>query len=279
MHTRFLACLLTICAQPALAQGLATTIPKVGTPSTPNAQVHLTYAAYAAGLNVLDFTAGIDMNERSYRLALNFRTAGMFGAVIHSDIQSVVAGLWQGRTVAPSRYYSYGTVRGEPRRTQIDYLEGEPEVKILEPAEDEPRDPIPPALTRDTVDSLSAIALLVHTVAMTGRCEGRVKTYDGRRTSEITVTDTGMEMLPKEDRSSFSGMTHRCDFDGRQTGGFAHDADHADLERPQHGIAWLAPILPGQAAIPVRMAFHTRYFGNATMYVTSAAPGPEIPAK
>jgi hypothetical protein len=29
--------------------------------------------------------------------------------------------------------------------------------------------------------------------------------------------------------------------------------------------------------VPVRMSFHTRYFGDATMYLTAAAPGPLPP--
>jgi hypothetical protein len=278
MSARLVFPLLALAAQPALGQGLAAVQPAT-TQGHQDAELHVSYAAYAAGLNVLDLDVGIDLNQRSYRLELDFRTAGMFSAVIHANIQSIVAGLWQGSTVAPTRYYSYGTFRGEPRRTQIDYVDGQPVVKILEPPEDEPRDPIPPEMMRDTVDTLSAIALLVHTVAVTGRCDGHVATYDGRRTSVITATDSGQEILPPENRSMFAGPTHRCDFNGRQTGGFAHDADHAELERPQHGVAWLAPALPGQAAIPVRMQFHTRFFGNATMYLTAVAPGPEIPPK
>jgi hypothetical protein len=276
MFARLVIPILALAAQPALAQGLGVVQPATAA-ARPDAELHVSYAAYAAGLNVLDLDVGIDLNQRSYRLELNFRTAGVFSAVIHANIQSIVAGLWQGSTVAPTRYYSYGTFRGEPRRTQIDYVDGQPMVKILEPPEDEPRDPIPPTMMHDTVDTLSAIALLVHTVAVTGRCDGHVATYDGRRTSVITATDSGQETLPADSRSIFAGATHRCDFNGRQTGGFAHDADHAELERPQHGVAWLATALPGQAPIPVQMQFHTRFFGNATMYLTSVEPGPELP--
>jgi len=42
-----------------------------------------------------------------------------------------------------------------------------------------------------------------------------------------------------------------------------------------HGSAWLAPFLPGTPALPVRISFQTRWFGVATMYLTSAAPAGE----
>ena len=240
-------------------------------------QMHLAFAAYAAGLNVINLQTGIEMTSLGYRVEVDFRTAGVFGAVVRAQTQSIAAGAWQGRGVAPTRYYSYGTVRGVARRTQIDFEAGQPIIKILEPGVDEARDPIPPGLTRNTVDTLSAVAELVHDVALSNQCDGRVSTFDGRRVSEIAVHRVGEVMLAKEEGSIYAGTALRCDFDGRQIAGFVHDVERAELQKPQHGSAWLAAVLPGMPAVPVRMTFHTRFFGDATMYLTAAAPGP-IPA-
>jgi hypothetical protein len=257
-------------AQPAAIQP--------GTIQSGTIQEHLSFAAYAGSLNVIDLETGLEMTPTGYRVAVNFRTAGLFGAIIHAQTQSIAAGAWQRNGVSPIRFYSYGTVRGRPRRTQIDFVGGQPTLKILEPQQDEERDPIPPALERNAIDTLSAVAYLVHQVVTTGQCDGHVTTFDGRRTSEITVHKVGQEILRKEDDSIFAGPALRCDFDGRQTGGFVHDVDRAELEKPQHGSAWLAPAMPGSPPVPVRMSFHTRFFGDATMYLTAAAPGP-LPEK
>jgi len=240
----------------------------------PTADLHLSFAAYAAGLNVINLRAGVQMNPAGYRVAVEFQTAGVFGAIIHAQSESIAAGAWQGAGVAPTRFYSYGTVRGIPHRTQIDFEAGRPVIKIMEPPTDEERDPVSPAQLHDTIDTISAMADLVHHVILAGQCDGHVTTFDGRRLSEITVHRVGQEVLTREERSIFAGPALRCDFVGRQIGGFVHDVDRAELEKPQLGSAWLAPALPGGPPMPVRMTFHTRFFGDATMYLTGAAPGP-----
>ena len=237
-------------------------------------ELHLAFAAYAAGLNVLNLQAGIEMTPAGYRLTVDFTTAGVFGALFHAQTESIAAGAWQGQGVAPTRFYSYGHVRGVARRTLIDFAAGQPVVKILEPSVDEERDPVPPGEERGTIDTLSAMAELVRAVSVSGQCAGRVTTFDGRRLSEITVTKAGEQVLDKANGSIFGGPALRCDFEGRQTAGFVHDADIDELKKPQRGTAWLARVLPDCPPVPVRMTFHTRFFGDATMYLTQAALGP-----
>jgi hypothetical protein len=83
---------------------------------------------------------------------------------------------------------------------------------------------------------------------------------------------TGGELEPTG-RSSFAGRALRCDFVGRQSAGFMLDEDRERLQQPQMGTAWFAAVAPGGPKIPVRMAFRTRWFGEATMYLTKR-PSP-----
>ena len=66
-----------------------------------------------------------------------------------------------------------------------------PEIRDLQPADEREREPVPAALQRNTVDTLSAIALLMRHVADTGRCDGSTLTFDGRRLARITVQTVG----------------------------------------------------------------------------------------
>ena len=186
-----------------------------------------------------------------------------------SAISSTVAGRFVGEQPVPQRFYSSGTLGGETRVTQIDYLGGQPTVRQLQPPNDTEREPVAPERQRDTVDTLSAMAELIHQINTTGRCDGKVMTFDGRRLSVLEARTEGDQVLEPTGRSSFSGMTTRCAFTGRQLGGFMLDADRAELSRPQTGTAWFAAVAPGGPKVPVRIAFRTRWFGEATMYIAA----------
>lgn len=250
----------------------------------PGAETRVGYAAYAAGLNVLALQAAFAVGPEAYRVRLVLDTAGMFGMVVHSHSDSTANGTFSGERARPERFYSWGDTRGRRRVTQIDYPGGQPKlVQQVPPPNEEEREPVPPARTADTVDSLSAMALLIHMVASTGRCDGSVQLYDGQRLSELSAHTAGREVLEASSRSSFAGPALRCDFEGRQLAGFVRDADEAELKRVQHGSAWLAPVVPGGPVVPVRISFQTRWFGQATMYVTAptaaALAGPSAPGR
>ena len=83
--------------------------------------VQASYAAYAAGLNVLDMDATFDVTPTQYQARLDYHTAGAFSFVLRSSQDTTVSGRFdQGRAV-PIRFYSAGSLRGQTRVTQIDY--------------------------------------------------------------------------------------------------------------------------------------------------------------
>ena len=126
----------------------------------------------------------------------------------------------------------------------------------------------PRSARANTIDTLSAMASLINQVNTTGRCEGKATTFDGRRLAQLEARTAGEQVLERTGRSNFAGKALRCDFVGRQLAGFNLDDDRERLQRPQSGTAWFAAVTPGGPKIPVRVAFQTRWFGEATMYVT-----------
>ena len=228
------------------------------------------YAAYSTGLNVLRLDAEIAVGPRNYRVRLAYHTAGTMGWLVRAEQDTTVEGAFVGDHPVPRRFYSVGHFRGRSRVTQIDYPKGQPEVRTLVPPNEEEREPVAPADQAGTIDSVSAMAQLVRQVNATGRCDGRSRTYDGRRLSELSARTVGREVLEPTSRSSFAGPALRCDFEGRQLGGFLLDADRAKAQRPRRGTAWFASASPGGPAIPVRIQFETDFIGSLTMYL--AAP-------
>jgi hypothetical protein len=235
--------------------------------------VHATYHTYAAGLYVANVKAGFGLGPWSYQVQIAYHTTGLVGFFYRGHQMNTVTGSWDSAQPAPREFFGDGEWRGLHRITLIDYDRGLPLIRSLVPPNETERQKVPPDLQANTVDTLSALAELMRNVASSGRCETTVHTYDGRRVTEIAARTVGTETLAATDRSTFSGRALRCDFEGRMLAGFLlGDSDEAH-RRPLHGSAWLAEVVPGTVPMPVRMNFETRWFGDATMYLTKAGQG------
>ena len=270
-----LHCVLLISA--VVAGGAAHAEPNALVTNPPRASAELAYAGYVAGLNVSNIRAAFQFGPQGYEMGVAFRTAGLIGTFFKAENIARVEGAWRGTLAAPRAYASAGVWRGSPRQIEIDYPAGQPLIKTFLPATDPEHEPVPQSMRQNTMDALSAVASLVHTVASTGRCEGETTTFDGRRVSKISVRTIGMENLPVESRSSFAGQALRCDVDGRQIAGFATDAGPDDMVRkPQHSTVWLAVVQPDMPAVPVMISLEVRFMGHMTVYLTQAKPGAQL---
>lgn len=265
--------------------GVVFAVPSTAEPNAPqrpaadlaHGAAELAYSGFVAGLNVSTIRAAIQLNPQGYELGVSFRTSGMVGAFVKAENIARAEGVWRDNRAAPNIYGSAGLWRGSPREIEIHYPAGQPVVERFIPPTDPEHEPVPEALRHNTTDSLSAIASLVHLVATTGGCDGQTTTYDGRRVSQIVVHTAGMENLPPESRSSFSGPALRCDIDGRQIAGFALDAGPDDMVRkPQHSTVWLASAAAGMPAVPVMMSLEVRLLGHMTIYLTQAKLGAQM---
>ena len=228
------------------------------------------YEVYAGGFNVIKLDADFTLTPQDYRIHMVLRTAGTLSAVLRAEQDTTVQGRFVANRPQPIRFYSYGHSRGRQRITLVDYPAGQPDIRqLVPPAADDEREPVPPDQQRNTIDTLSAMAQLVRQVGSTGRCEGKVVTFDGRRLAELSARTAGQEVLAPNDRSSFSGPALRCNFVGRQLAGFKKDEDRQKLDQPRTGSAWFAPLTPGSQPVPVRVTFQTGLFGDAVMYIAN----------
>lgn len=256
-------------AQGALGSALATVQAGSETP------VRVSYVAYAAGLQIAAVDASFQLDPNAYRVELALRTTGVVGWLFRTQTVTTVDGNWRADRPAPHQFLSQGEIRGEPRFSLIDYKQGQPLVRQLIPPNETEREPVPPEIQANSVDSLSAMAELVRVARRTGGCEGTTRVFDGRRASDVTARTVGEEIVPPSSRSVFTGPALRCDFVGQMVAGFWLDADRKAGQKPMKGSAWLANSLPGAPAggtrLPVRITFESRWFGDVTLYLTDAA--------
>ena len=259
MKLRLLICLLLGSVVPAAAQE--------------HLAARMTYAVYAAGLNVMVIDVRAFLSPEDYRVELGYHTTGLFGLLKPTRIDSFAQGRWVGERPAPVRFATWGTVGGAVRRTTLDYPNGHPVVTTLDPPDDGEHEAVP-AADRHGLDTLSAMADLVRQVARSGSCDGQLRLFDGRRVMDVTSHTVGMEQLAPDYRDAFSGPALRCDFAGRMLAGFPVDMGATGRARVHHSHAWLAQVVPGEPALPVRITFETRFFGEATAYLTQAEAVP-----
>ncbi len=240
-------------------------------PALANQPVVATYEVYAGGMTVLQLEARFDLSAAGYRVETRLRTRGMAATFVPGEQVTQVSGTWSGAVPVPRRYVTEGTWRGRPRRIAMEWQAGEPRVLELTPPETEEREAVPPTLRRDTVDVLSALALVARSVERGGGCDVAAPVFDGRRRSEYRARTERREVIPAW-RSAWSGEALRCTFEGRVTAGFRLDQDRAQAAQPTGGTAWLASPYPGAPPIPVRIEIPNRWVGQATAVLLRAEP-------
>ena len=237
---------------------------------------HATYETYAAGIHVAEVDTGFRFGPSGYQMNLGYHTTGMVGFFFRGNQFDRVTGAWRGRHASPSEFIGQGEWRGVQRLADVGYQQGKPVIRQLIPPNADEREPVPDDLQVNSIDTLSALAELIHVVGETGRCETTVRTYDGRRAVEIEAHTVGEDMLETSSRSSFAGKALHCEFSGRMLAGFKFDDDRVRDSKPMHGSAWLAPMVAGGPPLPVRMTFETRWFGDAVMYLTAIGAGSDL---
>lgn len=216
---------------------------------------------------MLAVTAELRLTPAGYAVVLRDHTAGFLGFMVHTDVTSTATGRFVPGGVQPVHFESSGFSRGAQRDTVLDYSNGNPVVRVLTPVERN-RDPVDSARARGSIDTLAAMADMVHQVQLTGRCDGTALIFDGLRLTQASSRTTGQQMMPADDRSPFKGTALRCDFVSQEIGGFLHNDEEAQMRRPKRGSAWVMPVLSGAPALPARIVFENPKLGLATMVLT-----------
>lgn len=209
------------------------------------------YAVTIAGITVLEAQVLFDIDGAGYRVETRARSRGLATLVARGQQRTLAEGAWQGGTALPRRYETEGQWRGSPRSTAMDYVNGAPRIRRLDPAEDMPRTPIPEESLPGTLDSLSILAMLAKQVGTTARCDGRARMFDGRRLTDFAART--LEQTPQ-------GL--HCEVEARAIAGIPTDRDPAQASAPQLLQAWFVQPVPGGPAIPRQVEFPSRWWGR-----------------
>jgi len=245
------------------ARGLAAAaLPFVLFASPAAAQVaEAQYVVYQAGFRVMEARVTLDFGQRGYRMVADTRTTGLALLFANSQLRLESEGRWIGNSTAPDRYTASGSRNGQPRRIEIAYRGNQPELLVQVPPDTGERISVTPEQRRGTVDILSAMARLVREAGATGRCDGAVSVYDGRRRLEWTARTEALGSQIARAGGPWQPVM-RCAFSTRVVAGFMYGDDPNEIGRPRSGSALLAQVRPDLPPLPVRVEFPYGFLGS-----------------
>lgn len=212
----------------------------------------LTYDLWQGGFNALVLETEIKNNGTGYRAEFEAHTNGLVGFFYPYSVEARSSGLASDPFLEPQSFRTDSVKSGKKRRQEIVYRDdGSLDVRHDPPREFKKRERVPKALMLGTVDPISAVYSVLATVERLGSCEANVPVFDGRRRYDVQVSQGGQVDLAPSKYGIYSGPTTLCHVSVQRLAGFKTKKSASHL--PVTLDVWLAPIIEGAPAVPVRM--------------------------
>ncbi|WP_249193680.1 DUF3108 domain-containing protein [Gluconobacter wancherniae] len=227
------------------------------------------YAVYVHGLHVLNVSASYQLQPWGYGATTHLESAGFASWFLKMRITTQAQGHFTENRISPISYESSGFSRGTVRHVKLVYHDGTPSVEILEPREND-REQVPSDQLAHTVDTLSGVAHLLHTLTTTGKCNGTEMVFDGLRLTHMTIHGPVTDAIPQDHGELYSGPALRCDFIGQQVAGFVKDSPNRNkMSQPKPGAVWFKQV-DGFGLVPVRIEIEHPKLGHVTVVMQQA---------
>lgn len=241
--------------------------PQSGTVS--NVNINLRYAAFSHGYHALNIDANYTLQPWGYAAETHLYTAGIASWFLSLNLLSHAEGHIFQHDISPTFFHTQGTSHGEKHLTHLTYDLHGPHVATLLPTE-EGREELSITDQRQAIDILSFFVSLIHQINTTQNCLPRTFLFDGVRLSLVDMQSPVPDVVPQKHHSVYKGQALRCDFTGRQTGGFSIGSPHKALKSaPHQGRIWFAP-MHGAGFVPVRLEFDHPKLGLMTIVLQSS---------
>lgn len=233
----------------------------------------LHYDASVVGLPVVSLDFHVEEGDGLYRIHGDAATEGIANILFHFHMIVQSEGGIAGGVLSPSVADTVSLRRSGRREIRLDYHDGAVKTSLIPTPSEADRETLP-ADTANTFNPLAAILSAAHQFAATGRCDMRIKIFDGHRRYDWVFSDLGEETI---DSGAFSGKARHCTLVMEHGHGMPYypEVQDAPSENPanHHNPAdvWLAPPRPGADPLPVRLKFHSAW-GGATIRLAAIGP-------
>lgn len=242
--------------------------------------VRLAYDAYLGPFYVLSAEADLEMTGDRYRVVTRAQSQGVASWLFEWQSEARTEGGLSAGKLRPRRHEVDGQWRGEIRKIRLAYPDsfgsGAPVEFDVSPRSDgTERDPVPPPLTKGTVDPLSATLTMLMKLAQGERCEGSFRVFDGRRRYDMAVSSGGQSVLPRLHSSVFAGAAQSCTFQLKRIAGFWKNPEDKPRGRVTEPKLWVASPMATVPPVPVRFTADTR-LGELRIHLVRVQRGQKV---
>lgn len=249
-------------------------------PAAADDTVRLAYDAYLGPFYVLSAEADLEMSGDRYRVVTRAKSQGVASWLFEWRSEARTEGGLAAGKLQPRRHEVDGQWRGEIRKVRLAYPDsfgdGKPVKFDVSPRPDgDERDPVPPPLTKGTIDPLSATLTMLMKLAEGERCEGAFRVFDGRRRYDMSVSSGGQAVLPRLHSSVFSGSAQSCNFQLKRIAGFWKKRDDEPRRRVTEPTLWVASPMTAVPPVPVRFTADTG-FGELRIHLVRVQRGKKV---
>lgn len=250
----------------------------LGIPAQASEKHTLTYDVYAGGIHVLEAAIDVDTREKGrYSLIMNAQTRGFLASLapwsgsFETHGWRVSADDWR-----PELHKSVSVWREEEEIKEYNYSKdgGFQNLYVKDFKKKRKKRTVEMDITKDTTDVLTAAFMVFENVRDVGECSGESLVFDGKRRFKMTFKNEDAEMLKPVKYNVFEGVAAKCTVEVEPAGGRWHNKPRGWMSIQEQGrdkgtmpTLWLAKVIEGAPAIPVKMQIKTNY-GTLFMHMT-----------
>lgn len=233
------------------------------------------YKVYAGGINALDAQIKLTQDKDSFDMRAKAKTAGFLGALAPWSGNYVTTGFMKSGTPKPLSHVATSTWRDEVETKTYNYnRDGSfKNLTIIDEGVDESPKSVDSALTKGTVDLLTATLAVMQKSTNAQKCEGSSDIFDGKRRFTLNFKPQGIKQLTASKYNIYEGPALKCAIEIEPKGGKWHEKPRGWLSIQEQGrkkgalpTLWLAQVHEGAPAIPVRAEVKTQ-FGTLLMHL------------
>lgn len=231
--------------------------------------LNLRYATIVHGYHAVDTIASYAVRPWGYGATAHVVSVGLASWFLTINLTSTVEGHFVGDDTQPLSYDSQGYSRGSQRHVHLTFDKAGLHITEQTPFDDD-REPISSDQLEHSKDILSSLLALLHQLDTKNSCTLSGTVFDGLRLMRIDAHGPIHDDVPTNHNAYYSGDALRCDFTGRQIGGFVQGSAHkAEQASPHPGTAWFKRLDNGRV-IPVRIEFQHPKLGKLILVLQSA---------
>ena len=230
-----------------------------------------TYEGYVGGVKIGTAIADVAFGRERYAAKLDLETGGLVGFFYkwRNGSEAYGAAAPAGDAPLSLAFYRNGSRwKGEDRFVEVAAENGVAEIvrATPHPVRDEGRPAVAPALLKNVLDPISALAAIGRVIETTGSCKASFGVFDGRRRYQLKVTDLGEADLDRSRYTPYSGAARKCGFVFEHVAGFKKRKDDDDRE-PTQGKAYYRRAAEGAPVMPVKIIADSSY-GSAILHLS-----------